>query len=224
MQDQNPLLPDFMGSGVDTKFDEVLRSLGQLAQKNSKAVIDSITRWRRSQNETVGSEIVRLHEVQSPELSRNRSYDIPSILNERKSLASIHIMCRALTAILSSVTKDALSESMGYNLEETTFDQFRRPDLRLLLMSANHRTNAELYATLLGQIANIRYALFHGYRITLICFFRFTSVTDRFLAELASVTNAQVSKDADMKYENLVRGLRHIKIKVGKLVLWLVLY
>lgn len=157
-QDQNPLLPDFMGSGIDTKFDEVLRSLGQLAQKNSKAVIDSITRWRRSQNETVGSEVIRLHEAQLPGLSRVRTSDIPSILNERKSLASIYIMCRALIDILSSISKDALSESMGYNLEETTFDQFRRPDLRLLLLSVNHRTNAELYATLLGQIANIRYA------------------------------------------------------------------
>ncbi|KAF7761502.1 hypothetical protein Agabi119p4_9494 [Agaricus bisporus var. burnettii] len=196
--DQNPLLPDFMGSGIDTKFDEVLRSLGQLAQKNSKAVIDSITRWRRSQNETVGSEVIRLHEAQLPGLSRVRTSDIPSILNERKSLASIYIMCRALIDILSSISKDALSESMGYNLEETTFDQFRRPDLRLLLLSVNHRTNAELYATLLGQIANIR----------------FTSVTDRFLAELASVTNGQLSKDADVKYENLVRGLRHVKIKV----------
>jgi len=41
------------------------------------------------------------------------------------------------------------------------------------------------------------------------------SVTDRFLAELSHVTTSQMSKDADVKYENLVKALRHIKIKVN---------
>jgi hypothetical protein len=65
---------------------------------------------------------------------------------------------------------------------------------------------------------------FCAHRIALIFSLRFTSVTDRFLSELASVTNAQVSKDGEVKYENLVRGLRHIKIKVRNLVLLLVLH
>ncbi|KAF5351214.1 hypothetical protein D9756_008427 [Leucocoprinus leucothites] len=197
-QDQNPLLPDYMGPGVDTKFDEILRSLGQIAQKHAKQVIDSIMRWRRSQNESVSADITRTHSTESPSSSRNRPYDAPSILNERKSMASIYIMCRALIGVLSSISKDALGETLGYNLEETTFEQFRRPDMRLLIQSVNHRTNAELYATLLGHIANIR----------------FMSVTDRFLAELGPVATGQIPKDADVKYENLVKALRHIKIKV----------
>lgn len=45
---------------------------------------------------------------------------------------------------------------------------------------------------------------------------RFMSVTDRFLAELGHITAGQVSKDIDLKYENLVKALRHIKIKVNK--------
>jgi len=85
-----------------------------------------------------------------------RTHDVPGLLNERKSLASIYIMCRALIAVLQSTSKDALGESMGYSLEETTFEQFRKPDLKLLSQSANHRINAELYATLLGHLANVR--------------------------------------------------------------------
>jgi hypothetical protein len=85
-----------------------------------------------------------------------RMHDVPGLLNERKSLASIYIMCRALIAVLQSISKDALGEAMGYSLEDTTFEQFRQPDLKLLSQSANHRINAELYATLLGHLANIR--------------------------------------------------------------------
>jgi len=40
------------------------------------------------------------------------------------------------------------------------------------------------------------------------------SVTDRFLGELSPVALGQVPKDLDMKYENLVKGIRHIQIKV----------
>jgi hypothetical protein len=44
------------------------------------------------------------------------------------------------------------------------------------------------------------------------------SVTDRFLAELGPITTGQVPKDADVKYENLVKGLRHINIKVSEFI------
>lgn len=43
---------------------------------------------------------------------------------------------------------------------------------------------------------------------------RFVSVTDRFLAELGPVALNQIPKDLDMKYENLVKALRHVQIKV----------
>ncbi|KAF8624989.1 hypothetical protein AX15_005621 [Amanita polypyramis BW_CC] len=185
-----------MGNGVDTKFDDILRSLGKIAQKHSKPVIDSIMRWRRSQNENVGSEIIGVHTTRS---SRTiRMHNIPGLLNERKSLASIYIMCRALIAVLQSLPKDALGGVMGHNLEETTFNQFRRPELGLLHQSANHRANAELYSILLGHIAN----------------FRFMSVTDRFLAELGPLSSGNIPKGCDTRYEYLLKGLQHIQIKV----------
>jgi hypothetical protein len=146
-----------MGPGVDPKFDDILDSLGKIAQKHTKPVVDSIMRWRRSQTENVGSDVIRAHMAQSPSPSRVRINDVPGLLNERKSLASIYVMCRALIAVLQSISKDALGETMGYSLEETTFEQFRKPDLKLLTQSANHRTNAELYATLLGHISKVRY-------------------------------------------------------------------
>ncbi|KAL0958389.1 hypothetical protein HGRIS_000531 [Hohenbuehelia grisea] len=197
--DLDPSLLESMGPTVDSKFDETLQSLGKIAQKQSKAVVDSIMRWRRSQHDPVNSEIISSHLSSNNGQARSaRAQEVPSLLYERKSLASIYIMCRALIAVLQSISKDALGETLGYSLEETTFEQFRRPDLKLLAQSANHRVNAELYATLLGYLANIR----------------FETVTDRFLAELGPVASGQVPKDLDMKYENLVKGLKHVTIKV----------
>ncbi|KAI0264751.1 cell morphogenesis N-terminal-domain-containing protein [Gloeopeniophorella convolvens] len=198
--DQEPPLPDFLGPGIDPKFDDILQTLGRIGQKNAKPVVDSIRRWRQSQNSSsILQDVSRFQLSQSPpSASRSRMYDASSVMSGRKSLASIYIMCRALIVVMQSLSKDALGDSIGFELEETTFEQFRRPDLKLLSQSANHRTNAELYATLLGYLANSR----------------FISVTDRFLAELGPVAQGQVAKDVDLKYENLIRGLKHIQIKV----------
>jgi len=148
--DSDPLLPDLIGN--DPKFDDVLRSLGQIAQKHTKPVLDSIMRWRRSQVENVGSEYHRP--------GHTRPSEVPGLLNARKALAAIYIMCKALIAVVRTLSKDAIGENLGYTLEKTTFDQFRKPDLKLLMQSANHRTNADLSAELLGHLANIRYVLF----------------------------------------------------------------
>ncbi|KAK0496297.1 cell morphogenesis N-terminal-domain-containing protein [Armillaria luteobubalina] len=197
--EQEPLLTLFMGPGVDSAFDGILNSLGKIAQKHAKPVVDSVMRWRKSQVENVGSDIIRFHMAQSPPgtVRTVRTTDVPNLLNERKSLAAIYIMCRALIAVLQSLPKDGLGEALGYSLEKTTFEQFKKPDLKLLLQSANHRTNAELYATMLGHLANVR----------------FVSITDRFLSELGPVAQGQVTKD-DMKFENLVKGIKHVQLKV----------
>lgn len=103
-------------------------------------------RWRRGQQEDVADRAIRTA----------RYNDLPGLLSERKSLIATYIMCRALIAVMQSISKDALGEAVGYRLEEMTFEQFRKPDLKLLMLSQNHRTNSDLYATLLGHIANVR--------------------------------------------------------------------
>jgi predicted GTPase len=148
-----------MGPGKDEKFDELLQSLAKIAQKHSKSVIDSIMRWRQTQNnEKVNEDIVNLHSTHP----WTAQADVYAILAERRTLACIYIMCRAFIQILKSVPKDALNDALGYRLEETTFEQFKRPDLKLLAQFANHRINDELYATLLGHLAKLRFDQSHG--------------------------------------------------------------
>jgi hypothetical protein len=146
------LLTDHLGPGVDSTFDETLNSLGIISQRHAKQVIDSILRWRRTQIESVGSDLISYH------LSNRalRPSEIPGLLNERKSLASIYIMCHALICVLQVLSKGALGDALGYSLEETTFDQLRKPDRKALQQSSNHVINSELYATLLGHLANVR--------------------------------------------------------------------
>jgi Cell morphogenesis N-terminal len=142
---EEPSLPEYLGPGIDKEFDGLLDSLGRIAQRHTNAVIDCITRWRRTQNEPVSLAVVgtTLYVVQSTSLSiilkvyrsntpSGRSYtgsEAAKILGERKSLAAIYLTCRALTVVLGSIHKNALDETMGGLLEETIFEQFRHPDV-----------------------------------------------------------------------------------------------
>ncbi|TFK86780.1 hypothetical protein K466DRAFT_663499 [Polyporus arcularius HHB13444] len=197
--DRDVYLEDYLGPGVDEKFDDILSSLGKIAQRHAKPVVDSVMRWRKSQADPVSPDLLRHHLSQSPSSSRAlRMPDIPQTLNERKWLASVYIMCRALIAVTGSISKDGLPELVGHSLEELTFEQFKRNDAKLSIQSPNYRCIADLHAALLGHLAEIR----------------FESVTDRFLTELGPIAAGQVAKDADMKYENLVKGLQHVQIYV----------
>lgn len=137
-----------MGSGVDTTFDEILVSFEKIAQKHAQQVVDSIRRWPKAQ--------MGLTSPRAPFAKVTRGFDSSALLAERTTLASIYIMCRALISATRSMTKDSLSEVSGHSLEEFTFDQFRKPDIKMLTHSVNYRAIAELYAVLLGNLANIR--------------------------------------------------------------------
>ena len=38
-----------MGPNIDPQFDDILQTLGRLGQKNAKSVVESVMRWRRTQ-------------------------------------------------------------------------------------------------------------------------------------------------------------------------------
>jgi hypothetical protein len=60
--DDEPFLPDFLGPGIDKSFDGLLDSLGRIAQRHTNAVIDCITRWRKTQNEPVTLDTLRTNQ------------------------------------------------------------------------------------------------------------------------------------------------------------------
>lgn len=154
-----------MGPGVDAKFDAVLNSLGKFAQKHAKPVIDSVMRWRKTQIDSNAYDTPRLH---SGHPRTPRMYD--PFVTDRRSLASVYVMCRALVAIVQQLPKDALPDMVGSRLEELAFNQFKQPDIRALTQSGNYRANSELFATLLGNLAAVRsVVLSYGSREMLTC-------------------------------------------------------
>ncbi|KAI9321389.1 hypothetical protein BX666DRAFT_972164 [Dichotomocladium elegans] len=111
--------------GMDPTFDKLICSLSSLAICQQKQVIDAVMRWRRTTIEPLDPALLRRITESAP-LSRAR--DVPSILKERQSLASVYILCRALIEIVKNFTPETLPEDLGENLEEIVFNQLKRAD------------------------------------------------------------------------------------------------
>jgi Cell morphogenesis N-terminal len=89
---------------------------------------------------------------------------------------------------------------------------------KMLSISANHRANAELYATLLGQLANVRYKVSSGGRSLAHLPFSFQSVTDRFLKDLKPLREgAKITKEEEARLESMLQGLKHVQLKARHL-------
>ncbi|KAG8901572.1 Cell morphogenesis protein PAG1 [Tulasnella sp. 408] len=196
-----PLLADVIGPecAPGTEFQSLVDSLAQLARKHAQVIIESILRWRNShRDQNIDAALVEKQKFRSQD-KYTRSADVVRELVRRKDLATVYVMCRALVVIMRSVGKDGLDLRFGDQTEQVFFEEFvSDPNMQLLSHSANNRANAELFAKILGEMATSR----------------FVSVTDRFILALGPLAAGQVIKDGGMRYENIIRGIEYIKLKV----------
>ena len=81
---------------------------------------------------------------------------IALILAERKSVASIFILCRTLIEVIKHTTAEALGEELGDRLEDIVYNQLRNADPESLEYSSMRLANWNLFAELLGCMSAIR--------------------------------------------------------------------
>ncbi|KAK9465367.1 cell morphogenesis N-terminal-domain-containing protein [Lipomyces arxii] len=127
---------------------------------------------------------------------------IPSVSDkaqqaDRKSLISIYILCRVLIEVVKQT--EVLGDEMGDKLEEIVFKQIKTADPSLLTQSAIRTANWNLFAELLGQMSQMRFA----------------SVSDMFIAELERTkgeTNA--TKEQEINAQLVIHGMKYLRLKV----------
>lgn len=223
--------PDIMlllGPGKDPSFDTVLQSLGYIARQNPKPVIDSVMFWRKSRSElksdsnptfnlgTISGALEshpglsrRTTEPQRPAYVRSPSSTYhaqqlsdpkleAAIQLDRKSLVSIFILCRTLIEIVQQINAESLGEEVGQKLEEIVFNQLKNADPDSLQHSPLRIANWTLFAQLLGWLSGIR----------------FTSVSDRFIADLEKSGRGLLPKEREPRVEMIINGMKHLKIRI----------
>lgn len=214
--DPEPDVAAALTAGADPGFDKVLRNLAFIARQNPKPVIDSVMFWRKSRAELrndaaspvvheagEGLSAIRRHEAARPSFARSPSMTPDnnrdaSILADRRSLVSIHILCRTLIELIAHVNAEALTPDVGEKLEEIVFNQLRSADPDLLMSSPLRLANWNLFVELLGGLSGIR----------------FDSVSDRFIADLEKHGRGIIPRERETHVEMLISGMRHLKLRL----------
>jgi hypothetical protein len=103
-----------------------------------------------------------------------------------------------LIEIIKRLTPGSLPDDLGENLEEIVFNQLKNADPDAIKRSKNRTVSMGLFAELIGELSNIRFA----------------SVSDRFIAELEKYNSQTIMKESQSHMEMLIKGMRYLKIKI----------
>jgi hypothetical protein len=103
-----------------------------------------------------------------------------------------------LIEIIKRLTPGLLPDDLGENLEEIVFNQLKKAEPDAIKRSKNRTASMNLFAELIGELSNIRFA----------------SVSDRFIAELEKFNSQTIMKERQAHIEMLIKGMRYLKIKI----------
>lgn len=273
---KEPPIIDLLAEGVDELFDNVIASLGHIAKREPKPVIDSVMFWRKSKSEVavmasaevekvlnlisafqssarLGSgsskdnfqpqplpkallgrgkrslSLMRTKSISNLTHKRNASASVvgsnqqpaldlrkldaeqmqrkeyldkqlvqarnTAVQAERKSLASIYILCRVLIEVIKQTSPAALDSDLGRKLEEIVYNQLKTTDPIATSESFVRLANWNLFSELLGFMSAKR----------------FLSVSDRFIADLEKVPS-NIKHEDEPRVHLLIHGMRYLKL------------
>ncbi|KAG5355990.1 Cell polarity protein [Yarrowia sp. B02] len=218
--DSDPNITDILGEGADPAFDKIIVSLGYIARREPKPVIDSVMFWRKSKSEVAVNSAAAAHTAAASasvghSRQNSRASDMGSgfgsaqlqehassareaaLVADKKSLISIYILCRVLIEVVKQTDTDSLGEDLRDKLEEIVFKQLRTTDPAVLATSHVRHANWNLFAQLLGQMSNTN----------------FVSVTDRFLGDLGRA-GEPTTKEKETQLELVIHGMCHLQLKI----------
>ncbi|OAV90381.1 hypothetical protein PTTG_10092, partial [Puccinia triticina 1-1 BBBD Race 1] len=137
-----------LGHAVDPVFDATFVSLAQVSKKNPAQVVNFVMRWKSRQGESSDDYAIQRALVTSGNWLNPRR--VTAVLSERKYLALVYILCRALISIVQLVTREALGEDLGTRLEEIILNSIKNADPHVTARTPN----MNMFAYLLGALSN----------------------------------------------------------------------
>lgn len=175
------------------------KSLSKLTHKrnNSATVVPTASNDRKASldvPDTESLEYSRQRKYYDDQISQARNTAVQA---ERKSLASIYILCRVLIEVVKQASYEAVGDDLGGKLEEIVYTQLRTTDPVTTRESFVRLANWNLFAELLGYMSEKR----------------FLSVSDRFIADLEKVPTSVKAAD-EPNIILLIHGMKHLKLSI----------
>ncbi|EMG46163.1 hypothetical protein G210_3608, partial [Candida maltosa Xu316] len=194
----NPANPGIIKNGNSAS--SAKRSLSLMRKKS----LSRITHRRNQSSSAAVQANANGYESDTEYMKQKQFYDEQiiqaketAIQAERKSLASIYILCRVLIEIVKQTPPDVMGDDLSSKLEEIVYTQLKTTDPISTSQSLVRAANWNLFAELLGFMSQRR----------------FVSVNDRFIADLEKVPK-RISHDDEPRLYLLINGMRYLKLTI----------
>ncbi|KAG9238474.1 cell morphogenesis protein-like protein PAG1 [Amylocarpus encephaloides] len=226
--DPEPQIEQICGPNIDPTFDQLISALGHIASQKPKPLIDSMMLWRKNKSDAANDARAQLQQSRNNmlpgQLPRRNTEPLhmlgdldtlgsgnpPTIAArqefvaqaERRSTASIYILCRVLIEVIGQSTLACITPEMEEKLEGIIFGQLKIADAEQLSNSPLKMANWFLFSQLLGVMSEIN----------------FESVTDRFIADIEKTQKelngkGPANRELEGRMELVLGGMKHLRIK-----------
>ncbi|SZE99406.1 unnamed protein product [Blumeria hordei] len=218
-----PRIDQICGPGLDTKFDQLISALSHVASRKPKPLIDSLMLWRKNKSDAANEARSLLQ--QSRQIPRRNTEptqyaseenmltnSLPTVSArqefvaqaERRSSASIYILCRVLISLIGDSNLEQITPEMEEKLESIIFGQIKAAEPDQLMNSPLRLSNWLLFSQLMGVMGEIS----------------FESVSEKFITHLEKLqrdleVKNSTNRELEAKIELILEGMKYLRIKVG---------
>lgn len=188
-------LSKLLQRGEDPQFDQLLSTLGSVAEHCLPSLLSTLLAWHRRQllsDAEIKNDLKRMEKVAT-------KADIDLHLQRRESAVEF-IFCLALIEILKQLPYHPGHEDLVKNIENLAFKHFKyREGLQNNPNAHNIHMISDLYAEVIGVLAQSR----------------FSSVKKRFISELKELRAKEPSSTTTQSIISLLMGMKFFRVKVS---------
>ncbi|KAE8265998.1 hypothetical protein A4X09_0g6349 [Tilletia walkeri] len=226
--DAEPLIAAYLRSRVEVIFEKLITSLGQIARRQAKAVVDSLIRWRNSTLD--GDEMAMLgrrrddmggFSFPGPGTER-AARPSPTHLRRRKAHVCTYLLTHALEGIARILASNVSGSRIPLSERDANiFESFAFDTLQICCRGLGGNATAESSTPHISLAAGA-----NSDPLLSLCFesasallgelskMRFMSVADRFILAIEAFKKAGAPKEGELQLENLILGARCLHITV----------
>ncbi|XP_014285726.3 protein furry isoform X3 [Halyomorpha halys] len=183
--------------GEDAQFDQLLSVFGSVAEHCLPSILKALFAWyERQMGEPSVQESKKTDQKGKSESSERTEADA---VQEKRDLAVEFILCLVLIEVLKQLPFHPGHEDLVTYIENISFRHFKyREGQGSGVNAANFHTVADLYAEVLGALAQSR----------------FLSVRNRFLAELKELRAKEPCPHTTQSIISLLMGMKFFRVKM----------
>lgn len=195
-------LSKLLQRGEDLQFDQLLSTLGSVAEHCLPSLLTTLIAWRQRQISHMELKIDS--QPQAPQKVATKDTDIQftslQMRLQRRESAVEFIFCLALIEVLKQLPFHPGHEDLIRNIENLAFKHFKyREGLQNNPNAHNIHIIADLYAEVIGVLAQSR----------------FSSVKKRFMAELKELRAKEPNSTTTQSIISLLMGMKFFRVKVS---------